>query len=163
MISAATGTRDAWFDKLTRVALERGVVMTFSGPLEDRMALRELLDAYADAVCRHDAAAWATTWVEDCLWVLPGFGEFSGKALVVDTWQTAMEAFPGIVFRAWPGAMTIDGDRASMRSYTSETYTRDGVTHHDMGVYDDICSKVGGRWHFVSRNFLPLRREPAVR
>ncbi len=137
--------------------------MTFSGPLEDRMALRELLDAYADAVCRHDAAAWATTWVEDCLWVLPGFGEFSGKALVVDTWQTAMEAFPGIVFRAWPGAMTIDGDRASMRSYTSETYTRDGVTHHDMGVYDDICSKVGGRWHFVSRNFLPLRREPAVR
>jgi hypothetical protein len=30
--------------------------MPFTGPAEDRLAIRELLEAYADAVCRHDAA-----------------------------------------------------------------------------------------------------------
>lgn len=136
--------------------------MTFSGPLEDRMALRELLETYADAVCRRDANAWATTWAEDCLWILPGFGEFSGKALVVETWQAAMKTFPDIIFRAWPGAMTITGGQASMRSYPAEIYTRDGDTHHDTGVYDDICSKIGERWHFVSRSFFALRRQRSV-
>ena len=32
--------------------------MPFTGPAEDRLAIRELLETYADAVTRCDAEAW---------------------------------------------------------------------------------------------------------
>ena len=38
--------------------------MPFSGPVEDRLAIRELLETYADAVTRQDAEAWGSTWAE---------------------------------------------------------------------------------------------------
>lgn len=132
--------------------------MAFSGSLEDRIALRELLDSYADAVCRHDADAWAATWAEGCEWELEGFGTFRGKALVVETWRAAMKGFPGIIFQAWPGEMIVEGDRATMRSYTAETYSRDGHTQNDLGEYTDTCSKIEGRWYFVCRRFRALHR-----
>jgi SnoaL-like protein len=42
--------------------------MTFAGPFEDRLAIRELLDAYSDAVCSFDADAWGATWAEGGVW-----------------------------------------------------------------------------------------------
>src|SRR3546814_12693675 len=75
--------------------------MPFEGSFEDRLALRDLLDAYADAVNRADSEAWAATWDDGGRWSLPGFGIFEGKAKIVDTWRAAMRAFPDIVFRAW--------------------------------------------------------------
>lgn len=132
--------------------------MTFTGPLEDRVALRDMLDCYADAVCRNDAAAWAETWADDATWVLPGFGEFAGKTRIVEIWRTAMTGFPGIVFRAWPGAMTIENDCATMRSYTSETYRRGDHVHRELGEYTDDCVKIDGRWLFASRRFRALQR-----
>lgn len=133
--------------------------MAFSGLVEDRIALRDLLDEYADAVCRNDAGAWAVTWADDCQWELPGFGAFTGKAKIVETWKTAMTAFPDIVFHAWPGAMMIEGDKATMRSYTTETYARGDQVHRDLGQYDDACVKIGGRWYFAARRFRSLHRQ----
>lgn len=133
--------------------------MGFSGPVDDRIALRELLDAYADAVCCRDADAWAATWADNGQWELPGFGTFSGKAEIVGIWKQAMTGFPGIVFRAWPGSMAINGASATMRSYTSETYVRGDRTHHDLGEYSDICTKVEDRWYFSSREFRSLNRQ----
>ena len=59
------------------------------------------------------------------------------------------------------GAMTVAGDTATMRSYTCETYRRDGVTRRDFGEYADQCAKVDGCWYFVSRQFRPLHRSDA--
>lgn len=39
--------------------------MPFTGPAEDRLAIRELLETYADAVTRCHADDWAATWAED--------------------------------------------------------------------------------------------------
>ena len=36
----------------------------FDGPLEDRMAIRERIEAYSDAVFRKDADAWIANWRE---------------------------------------------------------------------------------------------------
>lgn len=47
--------------------------MAFSGPLEDRVAIRELIDAYADATMLRDEEAWAALWAEDACWQLPDF------------------------------------------------------------------------------------------
>jgi hypothetical protein len=35
--------------------------MPSTGPAEDRLAIRELLETYADAVCRRDADDWGAT------------------------------------------------------------------------------------------------------
>lgn len=130
--------------------------MPFTGPAEDRLALRELLDAYADAVTRRDADAWAATWAEDGEWTLPdasGPRITRGREAIRAFWLQAMEAFPGILFEAWPGSIEVDGDRAVMRSYTHETFDQEGETVRYRGAYDDRCVKVEGAWRFQSRSF----------
>lgn len=140
--------------------------MPFTGPTEDRLAIRELLDAYADAVTRCDAEAWGATWADDAEWSLPDYPEIGttrGKPAIVAMWVEAMKAFPGIMFEAWPGSIEVDGERATVRSYTSEVYDQDGLTKRDRGQYDDICVKNGGKWLFRSRSFRNIHRQHAAK
>ncbi|MDA1207809.1 MAG: nuclear transport factor 2 family protein, partial [Proteobacteria bacterium] len=46
--------------------------MSSSGPIEDRLSIRELVDSYNDAVMRFDGDAWSANWAEDAVWNLPG-------------------------------------------------------------------------------------------
>jgi ketosteroid isomerase-like protein len=140
--------------------------MPFTGPAEDRLAIRELLDAYADAVCRCNAADWGATWAQDAEWSLPDYPEIGttrGKAAIVAMWVEAMKSYPGIRFQAWPGSIEVDGDRARVTSYTSEVYDQDGDTLRDMGAYVDMCVKTEGRWLFASRSFRNVHRQRAPR
>jgi len=137
--------------------------MAFSGSLEDRAALHELLSAYADAVNQRDAEAWGALWCEDAVWSLPeesGFGTVKGREQIVDAWKGAMGYFPDVVFLATMGRIAIEGDRATMRSYTSETYhhPETGLPHLDRGQYDDELVRVGPAWKFRSRRFRHLYR-----
>jgi uncharacterized protein (TIGR02246 family) len=136
--------------------------MAFEGPYEDRLAIRELLDSYADAVCRVDVQDWAATWAEDSVWALPDYpelGEVRGKTAIVEMWQGAMTQYPGIVFVASVGAIVIDGDTARVRSWTSEVYDQNGATKRDRGRYDDVCVKRDGKWLFQSRSFKNVHRQ----
>lgn len=138
--------------------------MPYTGPFEDRLAIRELLETYADAVTRRDADAWGETWAQDAEWSLPDYPEIGttkGREAIVAMWIEAMKAYPGIMFEAWPGSIEIDGESAVMRSYTSEVYDQDGVTMRDRGVYEDTCVKTAGRWHFKSRSFRNIHRQHA--
>lgn len=138
--------------------------MSFTGPDGDRLAIRELLEAYADAVTQNDPQAWASTWAEDGEWSLPDYpdiGTTKGRDAIVAMWIEAMKAYPGIMFEAWPGSIEVQGDRAVMRSYTSEIYDQDGLTKRDRGVYEDVCVRRDGRWVFKSRIFRKLHRQHA--
>lgn len=138
--------------------------MPYSGPLEDRLAIRELLETYADAVVRRDAADWGATWAQDAEWSLPDYPELGttrGREAIVAMWVEAMKSYPGILFQAWPGSIEVDGDTARMRSYTAEVYDQDGHTLRDRGVYEDTCVKEGGRWLFKSRSFRNVHRQRA--
>jgi uncharacterized protein (TIGR02246 family) len=135
--------------------------MPFTGPFEDRLAIRELLDAYADAVNRCDPADWGATWAEDGSWSMPDYPQFPevhGREAIVTTWKGAMEHFPGVMFVANPGSIVIEGDRATVRSYTSEVYDQEGVTKRDRGRYEDVCVKRDGKWLFLSRTFKNIHR-----
>ena len=136
--------------------------MAFTGPLEDRLAIRELLETYADAVCRVDADAWGATWAEDGLWEMPDFpdmGTITGKANIVAFWKEAMKVFPGVVFIATPGSIVVNGDEARVVSYAAEVYDQNGVTQRDLGRYEDVVVKRGGRWLFKSRRFRNIHRQ----
>ncbi len=136
--------------------------MPFTGSAEDRLAIRELLETYADAVCRRDADAWGATWADDAEWSLPDYPEIGtthGRSAIVAMWVEAMKAYPGILFQAWPGSIEIDGDIAQVRSYTAEVYDQDGQTKRDRGLYKDVCVKIGGQWLFKSRSFRNVHRQ----
>lgn len=138
--------------------------MPFTGPAEDRLAIRELLEAYADAVTRIDADDWAATWAEDAEWSLPDYpdlGTTRGRAAIKAMWIEAMKNYPGIMFEAWPGSIEVTGDTAVMRSYTSEVYDQNGVTMRDRGQYEDTCVKIDGQWLFKSRSFRNIHRQHA--
>lgn len=140
--------------------------MPFTGPFEDRLAIRELLETYADAVTRRDSEAWGATWAEDAEWSLPDYPELGttkGRPAIVAMWIEAMKAYPGIMFEAWPGSIEVSGDSAVMRSYTSEVYDQDGITMRDRGVYEDTCVKIDGKWLFKSRSFRNIHRQHAPR
>jgi uncharacterized protein (TIGR02246 family) len=135
--------------------------MAYTGPFEDRLAIRELLEAYADAVCRVDADAWGATWAEDSVWELPDYpeiGTIRGRANIVAAWTAAMAHYPGIIFIATPGSIEVRGDEALLRSYTSEVYDSGGVTRRDRGRYEDVVVKQDGRWLFKSRSFRNIHR-----
>lgn len=140
--------------------------MPFTGPAADIAAIRDLLDTYADAVTQRDADAWGATWAPDGHWTMPDYPEFpaqTGRENIVNLWTEAMKQFPGIMFEAWPGSIEVDGDTATVRSYTSEIYDQGENTVRDRGEYEDECVKIDGRWHFKQRAFRNIHKQVAPR
>lgn len=135
----------------------------FSGPWEDRLAIRELLDTYADGVNQRDAAIWGSTWAEDAEWnlpVVPGMESVRGRDNIVRAWQEAMALFPFAFMATSIGSLHVEGERATMRSYTAEVAVlQDGTEIRPRGQYDDRLVKVDGRWLFARRSFRPLHGE----
>jgi len=136
--------------------------MPFSGPLEDREQIRELLYSYCDAVNQRDAEAWGRTWAEDSEWQLPHLDiqGIQGREAIVASWLEAMELFPFVHMMAQAGSIEVTGDRAVMRSYTAEVAVMgDGKEIRPRGQYDDVCVREGGRWLFSRRKFTVLHGE----
>jgi len=130
--------------------------MSFIGSVEDRLAIRELLDTYSDAVCRNNAEDWAACWAEDSSWSLPEYPDVVGKENIVNMWVAAMANFPGVIFVTTPGHIVVNGDTAEVRSYTSEVYDNqedNGKTVRDRGYYQDECVKIEGKWLLKKRVF----------
>lgn len=131
--------------------------MAFEGPLEDRIAIRELIENYADAVFQRDEAAWAAAWAENSSWDLGGM-EVKGKANIVALWRQAMAGFPFAAFVATPGAINVSGDQATARVYATEVLgLPDGQTRRIIGQYDDTLVKENGHWLFRRRAYRILK------
>jgi uncharacterized protein (TIGR02246 family) len=138
--------------------------MGFSGPLEDRLAIRELIDAYADATMLRDPQAWGDLWAHDAVWELPDFpqyGDTVGKEAIVALWIRAVADHRDLIYVATPGSIEIDGDRATVRLYTSEVYgaADGGRAVRRRGRYDDTLVKRGGRWYIARHRFQMLHEE----
>ncbi len=131
--------------------------MAFSGPAGDQQAIRNLLDDYSDAVFRRDAESWAANWAEDGRWHLMGT-EVVGRAAIRALWEQAMQGFVFVAFFAQPGAIAVDGDRATGRVYTHEVLeAADGTISRPVGRYDDTYVRRDGRWLFAERRYAMLK------
>lgn len=127
--------------------------MPHTGPTEDRLAIRELLDAYGDAVCRHDADAWAINWAPDGRWSIRG-NEVKGRDAIRAYWVKAMAAYRFISFNSYPGDIRVEGDTAWVRTQTTEWLTPvEGRARRQHGTYEDRLVKIEGRWRFAHRSF----------
>ena len=134
--------------------------MISSGPMEDRLALRELVESYNDAVMRLDADAWGANWADDGVWSLPGMGEVSGKDAIVGLWKQAMGGFEVGGFFASAGPIVVDGDAATGTWYQQEFLTMPGgVEVFVIGEYSDEYVKRDGRWLLKRRVYTVRKRE----
>lgn len=125
----------------------------FTGPLEDRIALRELLETYGDAVVRADAEDWGKVWAEDAQWSLMGT-VVDGRDAIVEMWKGAMSGLEAVSFQSIPSSLKIEGDRASGRCQTQEFMkVKDGTTRAIGGLYEDEMVKRDGRWLFTRRAY----------
>ncbi len=134
--------------------------MISSGPLEDRLAIRELVESYNDAVMRFDGEAWVANWTEDATWTLPGLGDVTGRENVYSRWKQAMDGFSFVGFFASAGPIIVDGDTARGTWYQQEfLHQKDGVKRAITGQYTDDYVKVDGRWFFRKRVYQILHAE----
>ena len=127
--------------------------MSFTGPIEDQLAIRALNDSYCDAVFRRDAGDWGANWAEDASWTLMG-NTINSRAAIVSMWEGAMAGFVFVGFFAQMGALRVDGDRAEGKVYTHEILENaDGSMSRPVGRYDDVYTRVDGRWLFAERRY----------
>ena len=134
--------------------------MISTGPVEDRLAIRELVESYNDAVMRFDGDAWAENWRDDAIWSLPGMGEVQGKDKFFPMWKGAMSAFSFVGFFASAGPITVTGTTAKGVWYQQEfLHMKDGGKQTVTGRYEDDYVKVDGRWYFAKRVYTVLDRQ----
>lgn len=126
-----------------------------SDGLNDRIAIRELLETYSDAIIVRDKDRWAATWADDATWRFRT-GEVHGRAQIVATWEKAMSGFDSVWFMAYPGMIEIDGDTATVRTHTFEHLAPSGGTPRlQAGIYEDKLVRTSDGWRFFERSFEP--------
>ncbi|TAL04758.1 MAG: nuclear transport factor 2 family protein, partial [Rhodospirillaceae bacterium] len=95
--------------------------MNFTGPVEDRIAIRELCDQYCSGVMSKDAAMWSETWAEDAEWIHTGIST-KGKAAIVAESSKIMDSYSAGAFFSNLGSTHITGHRATGRCHQFELF-----------------------------------------
>jgi len=121
----------------------------------DRLAIRELIDGYSDAVNRVDGAAWIECWAQDARWIIRG-KQIEGRESILQAWTRAMDQFENVFFTAFPGHLSVRGDEAEAVTHTLEYLKpKNAPAKLQSGIYRDKLKCLRGAWVFVERSFQP--------
>jgi ketosteroid isomerase-like protein len=131
--------------------------MRSTGPLEDRIAIRELVESYVDAVFRVDAEAWASHWDADASWHIAG-QVVQGREAIVGLWKTLMGNFALAAMYPTNGGVALSGNSGQGRWYYLEALRpKAGPPFQYISYYDDEYVKgADGLWRFASRRYTLL-------
>jgi ketosteroid isomerase-like protein len=133
-------------------------------PIEqaDRLAIRELVDAYAHCADRRDADGQKALFTEDTRFVVSMDGQGSQATQVLAGREALTPVFEDLnryqATMHFNGQSTIrlDGDRATGESYciAHHLFTEDGVRKLMIAWlrYGDTLVKINGNWRFAERN-----------
>jgi len=133
----------------------------FSGPLEDRILIRERYGAYSDATFRQDVEGWLDSWHDDGVWAVFG-KEISGKDAMRKQWAKIWQGIDCMGFFAEIGAIEVRGEEATARSYCREIVSlKNGGVFKVVASYTDKLAKVDGNWLFTRREYgLMIQEKP---
>jgi hypothetical protein len=130
----------------------------------DRLALRELFDAYAHCADRRDAEGQKALFTDDTVFAVYMDGEGTEPTYVLDGREALTPVFDDLnryeVTTHFNGqsTVTLDGDRATGESYTiaHHVYTENGERKIMAASlrYLDNFTKIDGRWHFAERKLI---------
>jgi hypothetical protein len=130
----------------------------------DRLALRELFDAYAHCADCRDAEGQKALFTDDTVFAVYMHGEGSGATYVLEGREALTPVFDDLnryeVTTHFNGqsTVTLDGDRATGESYTlaHHLYTEEGERKIMVASlrYLDTFAKIDGRWYFAERKLI---------
>jgi hypothetical protein len=130
----------------------------------DRVALRELFDAYAHCADRRDAEGQKALFTDDTVFTVYMDGDGSEPTYVLEGRGALTPVFDDLnryeVTTHFNGQSTVDldGDRATGESYTiaHHLYTEEGVRKIMVASlrYLDTFAKVDGAWYFAERKLI---------
>jgi SnoaL-like domain len=130
----------------------------------DRLALRELFDAYAHCADRRDAEGQKALFTDDTVFAVYMDGGGSEATYVLHGREALTPVFDDLnryeVTTHFNGqsTVTLDGDRATGESYTiaHHLYTEDGTRKIMIASlrYLDVFTKLDGAWYFAERRLI---------
>ena len=130
----------------------------------DRLALRELFDAYAHCADRRDAEGQKALFTEDTRFAVYMDGEASEPTYVLEGREPLTPVFDDLnryeatTHFNGQSTVTIDGNRAAGESYTiaHHVYTEDGARKIMIASlrYLDTFAKIDQSWYFAERNLI---------
>jgi ketosteroid isomerase-like protein len=128
----------------------------------DRLAIRELVDAYAHCADRRDAPGQKSLFTEDTHFLVYMDGEGSEPTQVLDGREALTPVFDDLnryqatMHLNGQSTIALDGDRATGESYCIAHHLfTDGAERKLMVAwlrYGDTFIKVDGTWLFAERN-----------
>ena len=120
-----------------------------------------LVGRYCDAVTRFDVEAFAATWDEDAVWIVPGADPLEGRAAIVAQYRDVRALYALCVQELLSSVVDPSG---WARWYVRELQwrERDGevVGSQLIGAYDDRVTGPAESPRFASRRFTMLHRGP---
>jgi hypothetical protein len=130
----------------------------------DRLALRELFDAYAHCADRRDAEGQKALFTADTRFAVYMNGEGSEATYVLDGREALAPVFADLnryeatTHFNGQSTVTLDGDSATGESYTiaHHLYTEDGIRKIMIASlrYLDDFAKIDGHWYFAERQLI---------
>ena len=116
-------------------------------------AIRQLQARCADAVWRKDTSAFAQCFAPDGIWKVAGL-TFQGQNAIAQGFDLLTAVNERILMRFGTPIITLDGDRASARTYTIEHVKRnEGDALSSIGIYYEKFARTGDDWLFAWRHF----------
>jgi SnoaL-like domain len=130
----------------------------------DRLALRELFDAYAQCADRRDAEGQKALFTDDSVFAVYMNGDGSEPTYVLNGREALTPVFEDLnryettTHFNGQSTVTLDGDSATGESYTiaHHVYTDDGNRKIMIASlrYLDTFAKIDGRWYFAERKLI---------
>jgi SnoaL-like domain len=130
----------------------------------DRLALRELFDAYAHCADRREVEGQKALFTEDTRFAVYMDGEASEPTYVLEGREALTPVFDDLnryeatTHFNGQSTVTIDGNRATGESYTiaHHVYTEDGTRKIMIASlrYLDTFTKIDQSWYFAERNLI---------
>ncbi len=130
----------------------------------DRLAIRELFDAYAHCADRRAAEEQKALFTDDTVFAVYMDGEGSEATYVLNGREALTPVFDDLnryeatTHFNGQSTVTIDGDRATGESYTiaHHLFVEDGNRKIMTASlrYLDTFAKIDGRWYFAERKLL---------
>lgn len=124
--------------------------------LEDRLAIRELVERWSDGTNNHDWAALEDLFTEDAVWDVgaPLNFRIEGSKQIVAALREKMRPSQYVVQTPHAIIVTVQGNTASARSTIHEVCRfADGTGLEMMGTYFDELVRTDMGWRFQRRNY----------
>lgn len=117
----------------------------------DTLNIQQLYARYSDAIARKDPETFASCWSEDAYWLLLG-NEFRGRKEIVQAYSNSVAGTDFILHLASAPLISIDEDRARVRSQVQEIIHFSGSgAMLILANYNDELRKIDGQWLFTDR------------